>query len=994
MTKKIYALLVGITEYNPSLTLENDTVVFPQLNGCVKDAQKMRSFLETNAGMAELHVQELYNREATKERVCDAFLTHLGKAGDGDTAIFYFSGHGTQEVADPCWTSETDGKLESFVCYYDKENREDFLLADKELRYLISRVSVNSPTLTVIIDCCHSGDMTRNAAIVKANYDLPVEKRSKSGYVFKQRKWGHFIFQESFKAGDVKEKGVHVLLPEGPHIVFSASESDESAYEINEGGIFTSHLITVLQLTRGYISNQLLYDRLALRMKYGYLQKPKVYTPSHSAAWRENSFQNVIPLSSKGGAAAWYTQKGWMLNRGELNGLYKGMDDITLIDGDDPSLPIKASVITVDIDHAVLQVPTGTDPDKSYYADLDYLSRKAIRLYLSMEDIVPSDFHNVINLLDTLPAHVLEIVSQESDANFVLWHLNGLLYLTYPHHPYRPISEVVPLLNFREITKQIEHLSSWQFVYRLSKPLPASAVIKNLLQLEYGLGESEYQPLPVEENASIKIDNWEAKQDDFITTLRMKVTNRSTQNMYVTLLYLDINFSSDTILLEPSPYLLEAGNSVELNVDGDTQLSVEFYTQALYYNYERYTERFKLIVSDKPFEVYPLVLEALTSPPLPGEGTPMGVARSKGGIARTKPFEGFFIINLDIVMINPSHNTLPAEHLTAMLEDKITSPFAEGLYFTTEPNGETDQELTGDLVLRPEITVIANAPGEQGIRQKGIVIDVANSWDRWKRNKYYEEIARRFPGRTKIVSEGDSWFQHPLVYDTIDHLSKVYAIKCVAAAADTLSNYISREKKRGDYFLDVLIREKPAFFLISGGGNDILGSQFRQFLLNKPYDKGLRGNPDGSQFLNDLFRIQINKLMDIYQVIFQLVKNNLPEMKTIVHGYDYPVHLNNRDKGWLGRYMIEKGISEPADRQTVIRYILDEFNKGLSAVAAEYPTTVNYLDLRGTVLYKEGEIDEWYDEIHPNLYGFQSVGLKFIKMIEELKLHDLGQPTV
>jgi hypothetical protein len=89
--------------------------------------------------------------------------------------------------------------------------------------------------------------------------------------------------------------------------------------------------------------------------------------------------------------------------------------------------------------------------------------------------------------------------------------------------------------------------------------------------------------------------------------------------------------------------------------------------------------------------------------------------------------------------------------------------------------------------------------------------------------------------------------------------------------------------------------------------------------------------------------------------------------------------------------MIEKGIAEPADRHTVINYIMNEFNSQLSQVVQKFPDTVYYLDVRNTVLFKEGDIDQWYDEIHPNVDGFQSIGLKFIKLIEDLKKQAVKQ---
>ena len=109
MANTIYALLVGINEYEENVLLNNGTVRFPRLTGCVNDAMKIRALLQENAGASPLFVRELYNSLATKDNICSGFLNHLGQAGEGDQAVFYYSGHGTQETADACWKEETDG---------------------------------------------------------------------------------------------------------------------------------------------------------------------------------------------------------------------------------------------------------------------------------------------------------------------------------------------------------------------------------------------------------------------------------------------------------------------------------------------------------------------------------------------------------------------------------------------------------------------------------------------------------------------------------------------------------------------------------------------------------------------------------------------------------------------------------------------------------------------------------------------------------------------
>jgi len=994
MAKDTYALLVGIIDYDESIAVDNDSVVFPALKGCVNDTKKMHAALQEIAGSAGLFVRELLNEQATKENICRGFLEHLGRAKEGDSVLFYYSGHGTQEKADPCWTTETDGRLEALACYYTEETKGHFLLADKELRYLLNKVAAAGANITVILDCCHSGDATRNAEILAANYDKPIPKRSKGAYAFSKRAWRDFIFHEVFKPEDIKGKSINTLLPEPPHILFSAAESDQTAFEVAGEGIFTKHLISVLNATMGYLSNQALYDRLALSMRYAYEQTPRVYTPGKAAMLRTANFLDGRPMSAGEQAVVFYNNReGWIVNRGELSGLHKGMPDVELTNPDKTIPSIKARVREVKIDHAMLDLPENANRQTLWLANLQDLSCQPLRLFPALDDSIPADAGRLMKAIGEGMAHHLKLVGKEGDADYTLQHLEGMYYLTRPGDKYRPVSKVVTPAGspqasaneFVELAHQLKHLSAWTFVHQLSKPLPGGAKADTPLSLEYAVGKPVYKPLG-ESNGiyTITIDQWNVTSDRIGTSLYLRLKNRSTRRLYVTVLYLDINYSAQTVLLEPAPWFLDEGNQVGLNVGGNEELPVYLNLQARYYNLQEYTERLKIIVSDKPFEVGSLLMTALPTPPLPGATRSIDTAPRAGG-GKHKVFEGFYIVTVDLLTVNPTYNQVTSQHLTEMLESEATSLFAEALYLTVGGDSPTGPFDSSSWRLRPEIKVVGQPGAPERGMGKSLGVDLANWYARRKRNRYYENIIRRFPGRTRIVSEGDSWFQHPLVYDIIDHLSKVYAIHCVAAAADTLSNYLSGAKNRGEYFLDILEEDKPPVFLISGGGNDILGPQFKGFLVEAPYGQGLQGCPDGSRFLKASFGLQIDKLMEIYTTVFGLLKTKMPQMITIVHGYDYPVHLDYKNKGWLGRYMIEKGIASHADRRTVIRYIMDTFNTRLAAVAAQFPATVRYLDLRGTVLYREGEVDQWYDEIHPDIDGFQSIGLKFIKLIEEIK---------
>ncbi len=174
MSRAIHALLVGIDEYPSPI---------PKLRGCVNDIDAFASYLSERVASdkgVRLKLKPLKNGEATRQAVIDAFRDHLGKAKKGDVALFYYSGHGSQEQApEEFWMIERD-HLDETVVLFDSRNPGSWDLADKEIAKLIGEVAAKGPHVAVILDCCHSGSGTREieTTVRRAPTDLrrrPIE---------------------------------------------------------------------------------------------------------------------------------------------------------------------------------------------------------------------------------------------------------------------------------------------------------------------------------------------------------------------------------------------------------------------------------------------------------------------------------------------------------------------------------------------------------------------------------------------------------------------------------------------------------------------------------------------------------------------------------------------------------------------------------------------------------------------------------------------------
>ncbi len=224
-------------------------------------------------------------------------------------------------------------------------------------------------------------------------------------------------------------------------------------------------------------------------------------------------------------------------------------------------------------------------------------------------------------------------------------------------------------------------------------------------------------------------------------------------------------------------------------------------------------------------------------------------------------------------------------------------------------------------------------------------------------------------GKIRIVSEGDSWFNYPTkLKEVIDHIFDQYSIYSLGYAADWLSNiYLENE------YVSAIRKYRPEIFLISGGGNDMVGEGRMESILNNYSD----GDEINELINHKEFDSILKDFEVIYSSIFSKLKNEFPELKIICHGYDYP-YLDGEENKWFGKPMRKKGINKIAIRNMIGKHMIDKFNEMLIKASSKY-SQVHYLDLRGKV-----PRDKWLNELHPNDEGYKIVADLYNKLIETL----------
>jgi hypothetical protein len=148
------ALCIGINNY-PGTHMD--------LQGCVNDAQDWAAVLQARG----YSVTTLLDKHAIKAAMVQAMADLIGAAGNGDSLVISYSGHGTYQPDTD--DDEVDG-LDEALCPYDLQTSGS-ALTDDEIHTLFGARKAGV-RLLLISDSCHSGTVTR-AAPAEPEADAP-----------------------------------------------------------------------------------------------------------------------------------------------------------------------------------------------------------------------------------------------------------------------------------------------------------------------------------------------------------------------------------------------------------------------------------------------------------------------------------------------------------------------------------------------------------------------------------------------------------------------------------------------------------------------------------------------------------------------------------------------------------------------------------------------------------------------------------------------------
>jgi len=168
--------------------------------------------------------------------------------------------------------------------------------------------------------------------------------------------------------------------------------------------------------------------------------------------------------------------------------------------------------------------------------------------------------------------------------------------------------------------------------------------------------------------------------------------------------------------------------------------------------------------------------------------------------------------------------------------------------------------------------------------------------------------------------------------------------------------------------------------LFSGGGNDIVGGEFRQFL------RDFKPSYQWRDCINfESFERELSIVESYYRKLIDLRNEYDSQAVVITHGYDHPVPRDAPIKTpfgdigpWMHPSFVKRGINDPEMTEQIAGYFIDRLYSMLLSLQATQDRFV-VIDTVGTL-----NASEWGDEIHPNRGGFRKISQKFKPIFKDL----------
>ncbi|RBL93040.1 caspase family protein [Chitinophaga flava] len=520
----IFVLLVGIDKYSD----------FP-LNGCVNDTTAMESFLQKSFSDDELKVKILTDTEATRNNLIASF-SFFDDAKDGDTCLFYYSGHGSRMPAPKDLDNEGDPYVQTFVCF-DSREAEGRDLIDKEVAFLIRKATQNKKIdFIAITDSCFSGGVTKGAS--EDSDSKKYRRVSPSPKNINSVKDYHGFDEDSYD----RTRDGRLKVKKGPHLHLAASSPTELSAEIlldgKIQGVFTHCLLKILETENREINYRSLMDRVKGNVKNTVKdQTPEMHLIGDiSPDDQQHIFltRNKI-VNQNRYTVSFDTSYDWCVNAGPWQNVMEG-----------------DQLILQDKSHSKLNVLKAVRPDQSQITKPSHIQDKSVQIPALVErkdlrttaitlhiDITPEARQHLLNAADEFNSAYFHLTSEPNGLYQIKQTNNGdLIFVRTQEDKLIDTPKTVDNRDSAlELLSNLEKVLKWEQMKKLENP---DSTLKNVYKIRlFKLHSSEREEItdPFAIN-----DLWWKGDDWEMPSIEIELENLSSHPLYASFAYLNVEY--------------------------------------------------------------------------------------------------------------------------------------------------------------------------------------------------------------------------------------------------------------------------------------------------------------------------------------------------------------------------------------------------------------------------------------------------------------------
>jgi len=216
-----------------------------RLAGCVNDANDWAATLR----QLGFEVDMLTDEQASWKAILSNVEGLLAGARSGDVIVLQYAGHGT--LLDDLDGDENGGK-DSALCPVDFSTGR--FVIDDDLRKIFRKLAAGV-NFTCFFDCCHSGTITRLAAI-RPPGAIGEDVRARFINSTGEMEQAHAQFRAALASDPVQTRGPVDMA----EVSFTACTDAQVALEMSGHGQFTTHALPVLRQGSGSLTNEQFFN--------------------------------------------------------------------------------------------------------------------------------------------------------------------------------------------------------------------------------------------------------------------------------------------------------------------------------------------------------------------------------------------------------------------------------------------------------------------------------------------------------------------------------------------------------------------------------------------------------------------------------------------------------------------------------------------------------------------------------------------------------------